>query len=425
MRWAEDKTEEVRRRANDTIRSIYAEASQRADRSERQQMADHARRSENVGRLNAMVELARSLEGIPIAHDSLDGDPWLLNVTNGLVDLRTGELRPHDPRVLTSKLAPIDFDPAAECPTWLSFLDKVMGGNQEMVNFLQRAVGYSLTGVISEQCLFFLHGRGSNGKSTFVETVSTLLGEYWTKTPTETLMSKTHPGISNDVARLVGARLVTAQETEQGRKLAESLIKDLTGGDTVAARFLHQEFFQFKPQFKLWMYGNHKPVIAGTDEGIWRRIRLVPFTVTIPDEEKDRNLPAKLLEELPGILNWAIAGCLAWQSEGLGIPLEVAEATTTYRSEMDPLSDFISEYVVEGPQMTVKASVLYNAYKTWCSASGETYVSLREFGDKMRGRGYEAKKSGGKGTFWQRIGLKDEHRNIPEHIGTRFEDMLN
>jgi putative DNA primase/helicase len=423
-RWVEDDTGEVNRRANDTVRGILAAASNETDSARCREMAQFALRCESANRLGAMVELAQTLPGVAMRDSQLDADHWLLNVNNGLLDLQTGELRPHDREALCTKLAPVNYDPAAECPTWLAFLDRVMDGNQALISFLQQAVGYSLTGATTEQCLFFLYGTGRNGKSTFIETISRLTGDYARRVPTDVLMSGSR-GAMTEMSQLQGVRLTMANETEQGARFAESLIKDLTGGDTVVARRLYQHSYEFRPAFKLWMYGNHKPVIKGTDEGIWRRIRLIPFTVQIPVEEVDRALPAKLLDELPGILNWALEGCRQWLAAGqLEMPEAVSEATDSYRSEMDPFSDFLGEYVLHDPQLKVKSEQLYGAYQGWCSANGETYVSHKEFGRVLRERGYESKKTG-KGTFWLKIGLKEEHRNIPQPVRPVFDDMLS
>ena len=246
-----------------------------------------------------------------------------------------------------------------------------MNGNEKLIAYLQKAVGYTLTGDTSEQVLHFLYGLGANGKSTFLETIMAMLGDYAKQTSTETiLVKKMTGGIPNDLAGLKGARLVSAQEVESGRRLAESLVKQLTGGDTISARFLHGEFFDFKPTFKLWISGNSKPVVRGGDYAIWRRIRLIPFTVQIPPEEQDRRLSEKLRGELPGILNWSLAGCLAWQREGLTPPEEVTAATESYRDEMDIIGQFIGERCLMGPEYKVTAKKLYAAFVEWSELHG-------------------------------------------------------
>jgi putative DNA primase/helicase len=264
--------------------------------------------------------------------DVFDNDPYLLNVNNGTIDLKKGILKPHDPTDLITKLVPVDYDLNAEMPLAKEWLLEVMDGNQEMVSFLKRAVGYSLTGDTREQILLICYGVGANGKSTFFGLIQELLADYATATSTSTLMVKRTESIPCDVAMLKGARFVAAAEAEAGQHIAESLVKQLTGGDVITARYLHSNPFTFKPTFKIWMAVNHKPVIRGTDVGIWRRIRLIPFTVVFPDHKQDKTLPEKLREELRGLLAWAIAGCLEWQKSGLGVPDEITKATGDYRS---------------------------------------------------------------------------------------------
>ena len=329
-RWAKDSDGEIVRRAKDTVKSIYAEASHAQDSSDRRNIANHARRSEANSRLEAMIKQAQS--ELPVLPDELDSDPWLLNVKNGTLDLRTGELRPHNREDMITKFIPVTYDPDAQAPIWHGFLRRILNNNDNLVTFVQRAIGYSLTGDVSEQVFFMLYGTGANGKSVFLETVQSILGEDYAKsTPTSTIMIKNGSQNSNDLARLAGVRFVTVNEVEDGQNLAESLMKQLTGNDTITARFLYAEHFDYKPQFKLFIRANHKPVIKNTDEGIWRRIRLIPFTVTIPEEERDKRLLQKLKDELPGILAWAVEGCLEWQQYGLGMPEEVKQAVKEYR----------------------------------------------------------------------------------------------
>ena len=240
-----------------------------------------------------------------------------------------------------------------------------MDSNENLIEFLKRAVGYSLTGDVSEQCLFIFFGSGANGKSTFLRAVNMISGDYGQQTATETLLVRQRGAIPNDIARLKGARFITASEAEAEQRLAESLIKQMTGGDIISARFLHQEWFDFEPTYKIFLGTNHKPVIKGTDYAIWRRIKLVPFEVTIPEQERDRDLLNKLQEELPGILAWAVNGCLEWQKNGLGVPEEVSEATKEYKNEMDIISDFINECCIEGEGYHVLSRDLYNTYKEW------------------------------------------------------------
>jgi putative DNA primase/helicase len=310
-RWAIDYTREVNRRVCETNRSMLTEASALNDDTARRELVKWQRISESSKSTRETIEHAKSLHGISILPDKFDRPQWILNVENGTIDLKTGKLMPHRREDLITKLAQVTLDPYAKCPTWDGFLHKIMSGNKNIIDFLQRVIGYSLTGSTREQCLFILHGNGANGKSTFLKTISDMLGnDYVTNTPTQTLMVRRGESIPNDIAALKGARLVTAVEAEEGQKLAESLVKSMTGGDKMTARFMRGEFFSFEPEFKIFLATNHKPQISGTDKAIWRRIYLIPFEVTIPDKEKDPDFPDKLREELPGILNWAIEGCL-------------------------------------------------------------------------------------------------------------------
>jgi putative DNA primase/helicase len=410
-RWHLDASGEVVRRATETVGSIYGEAAQ-ANGEQRTALARWGLRSEARARIRDMIHLARSREGIHLSPDELDADPWLLTVYNGTLNLRTGELLPHDRAHLITRLAPVTFDPQAQAPTWTAFLERIMAGNGALIAFLQRVVGYSLAGDNSEQVLFILHGRGANGKSTFLEALGHLLGDYAQKTPAETLVRQRSSRVPNDLARLSGARLVSTVEVEEGQRLAESLVKQLTGGDRIAARFLYGEYFEFLPRFKLFLATNHKPQIRGTDPAIWRRIRLVPFDVSIPEAEQDRKLGHKLRAELPGILAWALEGCLTWRCHGLGTPPEVRQATEGYRGEMDPLAGFFEECCVERPaaQTTVKA--LYEAYTRWCEANGERPLSKRALGSRLRERGCEQRKGAKGARYWQGIGLLGEPEQL-------------
>ena len=401
-RWRKDDTREIDRRVNGVVRSIYAEAAAEPDSDRRKALGTWAHQCEGAFRRRAIAEGARSM--LPARPSEFDTDPWLLNVDSGTLDLRTGERKAHERGDMLTKLAPVAYDPNAQAPTWEAFLHRIMGGNENLIGFLRRAVGYSLTGDTREQVFFICYGTGANGKSTFLEALSAALGDYAQKTPTETLLTKRGGGIPNDVARLRGARLVTAVEAEEGRHMAESLVKQMTGGDTVAARFLHQEFFEFAPAFKLWLATNHKPIIRGTDYAIWRRIRLIPFTVTIPDAEQDHGLGEKLRAELPGILAWAMRGCLEWQRDGLGTPSEVSQATNAYRKDMDVLGGWIDSCCACAPTAEGRAGELHANYKEWCAASGEQPISSRKFSQALEERGFD-KAQDRAGTFYIGIGL--------------------
>ena len=396
--WQHDWNGEAYRRAKETVRSIYHEAAD-ADDDDRRELIKWAMRSESRERLVALLAVAQSESEVAFMPDAFDTHPWLLSVQNGTLDLRTGALGPHDPSHLISRLAPVAYDPSARCPRWLRFLDRIMGGNAQLITFLQRAVGYSLTDSTREQVLFLLHGNGANGKSRFLEAIEGVLGEYSMSTPTSTLMAKRDNNIPNDVARLKGARFVKAIETEEGNALAESLVKQMTGGDMITARFMRGEWFEFKPTFKLWLAANHLPTIRGTDDGIWRRIRYIPFEVQIPDAEKDETLGDKLRAEYPGILAWAVRGCLDWQRDGLGYPDAVRVASEAYRARMDNIGQFLKEMTERHPTTSVAASRLYSAYETWCAENADRAGTQTRFGRYMGEHGYLKSRSN-QGVVW-------------------------
>jgi putative DNA primase/helicase len=390
--WRVDPGNRVMELAKDTAREIWQEAERAESAEERRHVAKWAAISESEPRLRAMLNLARSEPGIPVLPDELDTDPMLLACTNGTLDLRPpGTLRPPRREDLITKAVPVAFDPAAPCPRFLDFLGRIFDGKGEVIDFLQRALGYALTGDTTEQVLFILYGpSGSNGKSTLLSTAVTLLGEYAVTTSPETFMVKDHTGgVPNDVARLKGARLVIAVETEAGhRRLDESLVKRVTGGDRLSARFMRGEWFDFAPTFKIFLATNAWPRVRGASNAIWRRLRLVPFTVTIPDAEQDHHLAEKLTAELPGILAWAVRGCLAWQRDGLGEPDAVREATNEYRAEMDSLKGFLADRCVDAPDATGLAKELYEAYVDWCKTTEEEAMTQNAFGRRMTERGY-------------------------------------
>jgi putative DNA primase/helicase len=404
-RWVKDDTGEVFRLAKETVASIYQEASAAPDDETRKALGKHATRSEAGARIKEMVDLARS--DVPVMPDELDASPELLNTESGTIDLRTGELREHRREDLLTKIAPTNYRPDASARTWEAFLERALPGD-ELRAFVQRAVGYSATGDTSEQCMFINHGGGANGKSTFQEAIAAALGDYAMRAPTEMLLAKRSDGVPNDIARLKGARFVSASETEEGRRLAESRIKDLTGQDTVTARFMKAEWFDFAPTHKLWLSTNHKPEIRGTDAAIWRRIRLVPWTVTIPSAEQDKKLPVALRHELSGILAWVVRGCLQWRREGLQAPDEVRKATGEYRAEMDVLAGFLAECCEVDTGHWEYAKDLYESYKRWCDENGERPEPQRKFGGRLGERGFGRDRGGSRGAgIWRGVRLTE------------------
>jgi putative DNA primase/helicase len=402
-RWRRDPPHlGVLKLAEKTIQAMHLEADQNRDPAHSRQLALHAVASEARSRMEAMVSLARM--DVQAESSAFDADPWLLNVQNGTLDLRTGTLRPHQSADLLTKLASVEYLPNVTAPTWMRFLSDIMQGNQELIDYLKRVVGYSLTGSTRERVFFVFHGTGSNGKSTFLETIGALIGDYAVRATTDTFLTKRDNTITNDLARLNGARLVVGSEIDYGRRLAEALIKQITGGDKIAARFLYQEDVEFTPVAKVILAANHKPSIQGTEPAIWNRVRLIPFNQVF--STPDQHMLDRLRAELPGILNWAIEGCLSWQTTGLGMPTEIRTATQDYRNEEDALASFIDDHCVVSPNARAMSSQLYAKYISWCDRTSEPRMSQKTFGTKLREKGFQNVKSGVKG--WVGIGIRDD-----------------
>lgn len=396
-RWAvDDKAIEVQARAKETALAIFDEIKLALDRNEKMR---HAKKAQSKHAIEAMIWLARSEAGIPARITDFDRDPWLLNVANGTLDLKTGELYAHRREDLISNISDIQFDPEASCELWDAFLARITDGNTELYQYLRRFVGYLLVGDVSEQSLVFLYGMGANGKSVFCEVLMRLLGDYALAVSPDLIMLKRHSGIPNDVARLRGVRAALMNETSQGSRFDEAKLKDLTGGDTLTARFLHQEFFDFAPTHRILIRGNHKPMIHGTDEGIWRRLQLVPFGVQIPASEQDRHLLGKLTAELPGVLTWALVGCREWQQQGLNPPAIVTEAVRQYRAESDTLGRFIDECCNVHQNRQVQSSVFYKRYREFAEQAGERAISLKDMPEEMQRRGFTWSKGRGSNLY--------------------------
>lgn len=404
--WREDLTGEVVRRMKTVIIEEQRKALLIDDDEKRNKQLDLCRKMESEPAIRHAIALAQSSEGVAMTHAALDANPWLLICGNGALDLKTGELHPHAREFLCTKRTAVPYDPEAKCPRFLKFLDEVFCQDRELIEFVQRAIGYSVTGDTREHAAFICHGNGSNGKTTLLRVIEHALGDCATTSPIDSFLSKNidSGGPRNDVARLCGARLVAASEIPEDRRLDEGLVKSLTGGDTITARFLHQEFFEFRPQFKLWIATNHRPHIKGTDEGIWRRIRLIPFKAYFPDEKKDVTLIDTLLAEAPGILAWIIRGCRAWQEEGLPVVRAVTEAVTAYRAEQDLLGSWIDDCCEPGVFETSNKA-LYSSFQTWCTQSGESDLSNKAFSMRLSERGYESRKTKN-GRFWKGLSLK-------------------
>ncbi|PHC37061.1 DNA primase [Bacillus pseudomycoides] len=400
-RWKLDTKKEIERITAKVLRSLY--------KSEDESEMKWARMCERRNiRMNSIKDL---MPLVPGEREDFDRHKYLFNVENGIVDLKTGKLQPHDREIGLTKITNIAFDENAKCPTWLAFLDQIFLGDQDLVEYMQRLIGYSLTGDISEQIIMFLVGGGSNGKSTFINIIKDLMGEYGKQAKADTFIKKKDTGANNDIARLVGARFVSAIESEEGEKLSESFVKQITGGEPVLARFLRQEYFEFVPEFKVFFTTNHKPVIGGLDEGIWRRVKLIPFNLNLPAHKRDKRLPEKLSLEMPGILNWAIEGCMKWQQGRLKEPKVVAEATGQYKEDMDILAPFLDEvcYIDEPENEAIKieAKELYNVYDNWCFKAGERSLGNRSFYRMLETKGFGKMKGSKNRTFLTGITLNE------------------
>jgi len=387
-RWRPDKKGEVRSLAVEAARRRGETALEILDLDLAKRTERWALGSESGARLREALNHARNLRPIGIEHAELDADPWVLGCPNGVLDLRTGTLRSAAPDDLITCATGVPFDPQAPAPRWERFLQEICVGDAELVEALARAAGYSLTGITREQVIFMCLGDGANGKSTFLNALGAVLGDY-AGHATSGCFEQPHHGetLSNDVAMLAGKRLVTVEETGENRCLYEQRVKQMTGGDPITARFLYREHFTFFATFKLWMATNYRPRIAGTDNGIWRRVREIPFRATFQGRE-DLDLASTLAAELPGILAWAVRGCLAWQREGLGLPSAVSQATEDYRVESDPVRRFLAECVDKTPGARLSATAFYKAYATWCHREDGVLITQTRFGRRLDQLGY-------------------------------------
>jgi len=396
-RWVEHGEVLVSRWAKSVERFLWQYLAKNAgttlDRKSTEAIARWARTSGSANHISSIIELAKSEPGIAIEPTELNADHWLLNVANGTLDLRTSELRPHDRTDLITYLSPVKFDPQADCSTWTKFLGEIMGGDRELTGFLRRLAGCSLSGEIREHVLAFCYGTGANGKSVFLEAIGKLTGDYGDSIPVKLLLM-TRESSEHEKADLFGRRFIYAVESGEGKRLSEEVVKAITGNDRIKGRRLYQNYFAFNPTHTLWLASNYRPTIRGTDEGIWRRILLIPFEVTIPEPKRDEQLPRKLEAELPGILNWAIAGCREWQESGLMPPEKVRVEVSNYRQEQDIVAQFLDECCeIDGTAETPN-SRLNQAFSEWCKQNGQRRIDGRWFGRRLNDMGYRTRKSG-------------------------------
>jgi putative DNA primase/helicase len=393
--------------AKKTVYEMHEKALKKNSEDDTLVFMEHAVRSESTRKLEAMVKNAIWEESLWIEPENLDQDKMIFNCANGSIDLTSGRLLEHERRMLITKISPVEYDVNAECPMWIEFLRSIFRKNKALIKFVQKITGICLTGNTTEQAMFILYGTGANGKSTFLDIILSIMGDYGATTPTETLMQKKGESSSNDIARLQGTRFVSAMESDIGGKLAEAVVKRLTGNDKIIARFLYGEYFEFKPTFKIFMATNHKPKVTGMDEAIWRRLRLIPFDVCFKKKEQDPDLPEKLMTELPGILAWMVEGCLLWKKEGLRTPSTIIEANNQYRNEMSAIETFLEECCKRDPYAMIQASHLYEAYKKWAENNNEHIISMRSLGMRLAESGMDKTRLSS-GNHWLGIALKNE-----------------
>jgi putative DNA primase/helicase len=407
-RWAEDSTRGLARQwAGDVARSIWTEVDEAPDKDGRKLLAKHATRSENDHRIRGMLAMAEPMRRAPVAQ--FDNGLMLLNLLNGIVDLRDGVFLPHTRDAYCTRLAPVNFNPDAECPRFLKFLFRIFADDEDLISFVIRFLGYCLTANVNEHKLAFFYGGGRNGKSTLIGVLTEILGDYARPAPAGFLMASKHPANSSapspDQAQLRGRRLVTVTEIARGSRLDEPLVKQLTGGDRISARYLHQNLKDFSPTHKFILSANDKPVVKGTDEGIWSRLLLVPFNVEIPAPERDPELKNKLLEEAPGILALLVKGCLEWQESGLQPPTSVKAASAGYRAEQDTVGRFLEACCVVKPNATAAKDALYVAFQRWCESEGQTAPPKRGFGEALGARGFVGRRGAQGVQSWVGVGI--------------------
>ncbi len=421
-RWTVDDMRRVQRYAQDMVLNMQLEAAGLYDAKERQAALRWAKRSADARRINALIDQASSM--LSITPDTFDLHREIVNTQSGVMYIgsnselltldynHNGSMQYHDDyksdnaELYCSKITSVEHNTDAQCPMFDAFMHTIFAERKDLIDYLWRAIGLSISGY-TEAVIFICHGVGANGKSTLLDTLMAMLGDYALATTTETLLVKRSGAPTNDVARLQGARMVVAQEVGQGRNLDEQLVKQLTGGDQVTARFLYGEYFTFQPCCKIWLCTNHRPRITGTDHGIWRRIHLIPFSITIPEAEQDHQMSKKLKAELPGIFAKAVKGLKQWQEQGLNPPLEVLAATGEYRSEQDGMKAFLDDCCLLGELYRSKSQLMYNTYKAWSKQSGEKTISQRNFNATLKDRGFEHSKTNS-GSWWLSVGVRED-----------------
>jgi putative DNA primase/helicase len=404
-KWQVDDGALIHEKGLEMVRGLYDEQLKTPDYRERMEIEKYAMLSESVRRREAFIKAASWIRELNITSEDLDINPWLLSVQNGTIDIESGTFREHKQEDMITKIANVEYVPGADCPLWKQFIREIMGLNGDIIRFLQAVVGMAITGDVSEQSIFIFYGSGANGKSTFLNTIMYILGDYALTTTTETFMKRNNEQSTNDIARLRGSRFVTTTEVDQGKRLSEPLIKQITGNDKVTARFLYGEYFSYMPTYKIFMGTNHKPIIKGTDFGIWRRIKLIPFVTRIEPDKQDKHLEEKLRAEGPGILNWLLEGTYRWRKEGLVVPEAVSVATDDYKGEMDIIGNFLKECCIQSPGVSIRIRELFKAYQEWCEQNNEKAVSERILTSRLKEMGFNRIRSA-EARYWSGIMLR-------------------
>lgn len=405
-RWVMDETGAIKRLADKLIDEMESDIAWISGEEEEKAYRKHLKYTKSSKGKNAMLKESEHI--VSITPNDFDKGVFLLNAQNGTLDLKTGKLLPHDAEQYLSKICNVEYTDKADCPQWMAFLNVIFDCDRELIRYMQKVAGIFLTGSIDEQAVFFLYGNGRNGKSTFVNALYNILGDYTMTTQPETIMfNKLRSTSEYEVARMKSARLVTTAEPTEGMRINESFIKQVTGGEELVGRILYGMPFSFLPEYKLCMSTNYKPVIRGRDDGIWRRVHLIPFNVQIPKDKVDKKLPYKLRKEYPGILNWAVEGCLLWQKEGLEMPQVVADATAEYRAEMDLTGIFLSECTELDKDSVTNAADLFNVYVQWANKRNEHPATQTRFGRDMGARFERVHRSDGQ--YYKGMKLKSEY----------------